>query len=228
MLAEGPREMPPGRSEPGGGRDAQRHIRAPHGQPHHPRSTGLHLPGFHHRSGAASALGGSGRRPCRISRHDDQGGGHRAQGSGNEPFSRSPEMLRTPAGARSRCGDGPEAGGGQRHLESLQRCQRAGDGSTDTSGGGTRRNRSHRALLLIGLTIGDATVCTPFSTAGDGTEVRGHRCAGIETQPKQAPLTRQPTRARIGTAARRRSGGPSPGCWTSILAHDCAEMVARW
>ena len=83
-------------------------------------------------------------------------------------------------------------------------------------------------LLLIGLTIGDATVCTPSGTAGDGTEVRGHRCAGIETQPKQAPLTGQPTRARIGTAARRRSGGPSPGCWTSILAHDCAEMVARW
>jgi hypothetical protein len=83
-------------------------------------------------------------------------------------------------------------------------------------------------LLLIGLTIGDATVCTPFSTAGDGTEVRGHRCAGIETQPKQAPLTRQRTEARIGTAARRRSGGPSPGCWTSILAHNCAEVVARW
>ncbi|TDW97848.1 hypothetical protein EV647_2540 [Kribbella sp. VKM Ac-2566] len=103
----------------------------------------------------------------------------------------------------------------------------AGDGGTGTVGG-TGRNRSHRALLLIGLTIGDATFCTPSGTASDGTEVRGHRCAGIETQPKQAPLTRQPTQARIGTAARRRSGGPSPGCWTSILAHDCAEMVARW
>jgi hypothetical protein len=72
------------------------------------------------------------------------------------------------------------------------------------------------------------TVCTPSSTAGDGTGVRGHRCAGIETQPKRAPLTRQRTRARIGTAAWRRSGGPSPGCWTSIVAHNCAEMVARW
>lgn len=132
-----------------------------------------------------------------------------------------------PAGARSRCGDGPETAGGQRPPGSLQGPAGAGDGGTGTVGG-TGRNRSHRALLLIGLTIGDATFCTPSSTASDGTEVRGHRCAGIETQPKQAPLTRQPTRARIGTAARRRSGGPSPGCWTSILAHYCAERVARW
>ena len=85
----------------------------------------------------------------------------------------------------------------------------------------------------IGLSSSSAsrwrcTVCTPSGTAGDGTGVRGHRCAGIETQPKRAPLTWQRTRARIGTAARRRSGGPSPGCWTSILAHNCAEMVARW
>ena len=85
----------------------------------------------------------------------------------------------------------------------------------------------------IGLSSSSAsrwrcTVCTPSSTAGDGTGVRGHRCAGIETQPKRAPLTRQRTRARIGTAAWRRSGGPSPGCWTSIVAHNCAETVARW
>jgi hypothetical protein len=92
------------------------------------------------------------------------------------------------------------------------------------AGGGTGR---------IGLSSSSAsrwrcTVCTPSGTAGDGTKVRGHRCAGIETQPKRAPLTGQRTRARIGTAARRRSGGPSPGCWTSILADDSAEMVARW
>ena len=46
----------------------------------------------------------------------------------------------------------------------------------------------------IGLSSSSAsrwrcTVCTPSSTAGDGTGVRGHRCAGIETQPKRAPLT---------------------------------------
>lgn len=211
--------MRPGRGVPGGGRDTQHHIRAPHGQPHHPRSTLQHPLGFHRRSGSTSAVGGSGQ-PRRIGQHDDQGGGHRA----SRP---SPEVLRSPAGARSRCGDGPETAGGQRPPGSLQGPAGAGDGGTGTVGG-TGRNRSHRALLLIGLTIGDATFCTPSSTASDGTEVRGHRCAGIETQPKQAPLTRQPTRARIGTAARRRSGGPSPGCWTSILAHDCAEMVARW
>jgi hypothetical protein len=205
-----PQEVPSG-----GGRVTQQHVRPPHGQPHHPRSTRRHLPGFHRRSGPVPAVGGCGH--VRIDRHDDQGGGHRT-------ISPSPEVLRTPAGARSRCGGGPETGAGQRTPGNPG----AGDGSHDARGGGTRRNRSHRALLLIGLTIGDATVCTPSGTAGDGTEVRGHRCAGIETQPKQAPLTGQPTRARIGTAARRRSGGPSPGCWTSILAHDCAEMVARW
>lgn len=75
---------------------------------------------------------------------------------------------------------------------------------------------------------GVATICTPSSTAGDGTGVRGHRYAGIETQPKRRSLTEKQSHARIGTAARRRSGGPSPGCWTSILAHNCAEVVARW
>ncbi|NIK55015.1 hypothetical protein BJY22_000732 [Kribbella shirazensis] len=171
VLLTGPREVRV--------RDVTRNTTSalPHGQPHHPRSTRLHLPEVRRRSRGSSAMGGSGA-PDRIDRHDDQGGGHRT-----------------------------EAGGARRDMG---------------------RNGSHQALLLIGLTIGDATVCTPSGTAGDGTEVRGHRCAGIETQPKQPPLTRQRTRARIGTAARRRSGGPSPGCWTSILAHDCAEMVARW
>ena len=129
--------------EPGGGHD----VAAPHGQPHHPRSSARHLPGPHTRSRDPSAVGGGGAGTRRIGRHDDQGGGHRTLGS-------SPDVLRSPTGARSRCGDGPEAGGRQRGPASLQRCQGgcAGDGSTDANRG-TGRNRSHRTLLLIGLTM---------------------------------------------------------------------------
>jgi hypothetical protein len=110
-------------------------------------------------------------------------------------------------------------------------CEDAGTGALGTAA--PKRTAERGRTGRIGLSSSSAsrwrcTVCTPSGTAGDGTGVRGHRCAGIETQPKRAPLTWQRTRARIGTAARRRSGGPSPGCWTSILAHDCAEMVARW
>ena len=110
-------------------------------------------------------------------------------------------------------------------------CEDAGFGALGTAV--PTRTAERGGTGRIGLSSSSAsrwrcTVCTPSSTAGDGTGVRGHRCAGIETQPKRAPLTWQRTRARIGTAAWRRSGGPSPGCWTSILAHNCAEMVARW
>ena len=143
MLPVRPQGVLPGRGEPGGGRV----VPAPHGQPHHPRSSAQHLPGprprpgrrgHHRRSGDPSALGGSGPSAHRIGRHDDQGGGHRAKA------------------------EGPVLSG-----QNLTRCCCTGVPSSSAS-----RWR--------------CTVCTPSSTAGDGTGVRGHRCAGIETQPKRA------------------------------------------
>ena len=139
----GPQVVLPGRGEPGGGPD----VPAPHGQPHHPRSSARHLPGPHTRSRDPSAVGGGGAGTRRIGGHVYLGGVHRTLGS-------SPDVLLSPNGARIICGEGPEAGGRQRGPASLQRCQGgcAGDGSADANRG-TGRNRSHRALLLIGLTM---------------------------------------------------------------------------
>ena len=227
MLAEGPGEMPPGRSEPGGGRDAQRHIRAPHGQPHHPRSTGLHLPGFHHRSGAASALGGSGRRPCRISRHDDQGGGHRAQGSGDEPFSRS----RRCCGRRQVRAAGVETD--RRPAEDSATWNPCKDASALGTAAPTRAAAAHGGTGRIGLSSSSASrLEMPQFVHPSAQPVMARKCEGTDARDQDP--TETGSADETANSGQNWNSSPAALRWSVAGLLDLnlrsrrAEMVARW
>jgi len=154
---------------------------APREQPHHPRSSARHLPGPHRRDPVA-------RPPwAEAERAHTGSAGTMTRAAVIAPKARPQSCCERRQVRAAGVGTGPRRPTGDGAT---------GDPCTDARTLGTaapKRTAAH-GTGRIGLSSSSAsrwrcTVCTPSSTAGDGTKVRGHRCAGIETQPKRGPLT---------------------------------------